>query len=137
MGDQVGSHGTRVAGVIAAVGNNKVGVVGVNWQVSLIACKAFDSNFKGGDATIVACLNYAQTLKQQGVNIVATVAAWGGAPPSQALYDAIAAQMKVGILFVTAAGNNPIDQDIDGVNLYPADFDLPKHHRGFGYRSKR
>lgn len=124
MDDTVGSHGTRVAGVLGAVGNNKVGVVGVNWRVSLIACKAFDSNFKGSDGTIIACLNYAQTLKQQGVNIVATVAAWGGAPPSQALYDAIAAQMKAGILFVTAAGNNPIDQDIDGVNLYPADFDL-------------
>ena len=34
-------HGTHVAGTIGAVGNNSVGVVGVNWQVKIMPLKAF------------------------------------------------------------------------------------------------
>ena len=37
------SHGTHVAGTIGAVGNNGIGVVGVNWNVRLLACKMFDA----------------------------------------------------------------------------------------------
>ena len=36
-------HGTHVAGTIGAVGNNGIGVVGVNWNVKLLACKFFDA----------------------------------------------------------------------------------------------
>ena len=36
-------HGTHVAGIIGAVGNNNLGVVGINWNVQLLACKFLDS----------------------------------------------------------------------------------------------
>jgi subtilisin family serine protease len=120
-----GSHGTFMAGIIGAVGNNGVGVVGVNWQIGLMACKAFDSQGNGSDDSIIKCLDYALMMKQQrGVNIVATNNSGGGADYDQALYDAIVAQMNAGILFITAAGNG-LDEDEPFQTYYPANYDLP------------
>src|SRR6267142_1428517 len=42
-------HGTHVAGTIGAVGNNSIGVVGVNWQTRLMSLKFLDAN--GGGST--------------------------------------------------------------------------------------
>jgi subtilisin family serine protease len=42
-------HGTHVGGTIGAVGNNNVGVVGVNWNVRLMSCKFFDASGQGHD----------------------------------------------------------------------------------------
>ena len=123
MDDTVDSHGTHVAGIIGAVGNNALGVVGVAWQISLMACKAFDSTENGTDADIIACLDYAQTMKQRGVNIVATNNSYGGAPFDPALHDAILAQMQQGILFITTAGDVAMDEELG--EFYPANYDLP------------
>jgi len=125
MDDTIDSHGTHVAGIIAAVGNNARGVVGVNWLGSLMACKAFDNLEEGSDADIIACLDYALTMKQRGINIVATNNSFGGADFDPALYDAIAAQMKRGILFIATAGDTAIDEDISNIAFYPANYDLP------------
>jgi len=119
-----GSHGTFMAGIIGAVGNNGIGVVGANWQVGLMACKAFDSEGNGPDSAIITCLDYALMMKQRGVNIVAANNSGGGADYDPALYDAIAAQMNAGILFITAAGNGS-DEDIAQNTYYPANYDLP------------
>lgn len=45
--DDVG-HGTHVSGTIGAIGNNALGVVGVNWKVKILAVKTMGPN--GGDA---------------------------------------------------------------------------------------
>jgi subtilisin family serine protease len=119
-----GSHGTFMAGIIGAVGNNGVGVVGVNWQVSLMACKAFDSQGNGSDANIIACLDYALMMKQRGVNIVATNNSLGGAPYDPAMFDAIVQQMNAGILFIAAAANG-LDEDENFMAFYPANYDAP------------
>ena len=42
MDDQ--GHGTHTAGTIAAVGNNGLGVVGVNWNAKILACKFLDAD---------------------------------------------------------------------------------------------
>ena len=123
MDDTVDSHGTHIAGVIGAVGNNALGAVGVAWQISLMACKAFDSTENGTDADIIACLDYAQTMKQRGLNIVATNNSYGGAPFDPALRDAIAAQMQAGILFIATAGDVAMDEELG--EFYPANYDLP------------
>ena len=44
------SHGTHTAGTIGAVGNNGVGVAGVNWNVRILACKAFNASGSGTDS---------------------------------------------------------------------------------------
>jgi uncharacterized repeat protein (TIGR01451 family) len=116
-------HGTHVAGIIGAKGNNSVGVVGVNWNVQIMACKFLNSGGSGFTSDAIRCLEYVKLMKERGVNIVATNNSWGGGGYSQALYDAIAAQMDAGILFIAAAGNSGRDNDTG--NLYPASYYLP------------
>jgi subtilisin family serine protease len=114
-------HGTHVAGIIGAVGNNSLGVTGVNWTVALLACKFLDSSGSGTTADAITCLDYVAQQKQSGVNIVATNNSWGSTTYSQALGDAIAAQRQLGILFITAAGNNYSDEDQNP--FYPCGYD--------------
>lgn len=99
-------HGTHVAGTIGAVGNNNRGVAGVNWTASIMACKFLDASGSGNTADAITCLDYIATMKDRGVNIVASNNSWGGGAYSQALSDAIDAQRQRGILFVAAAGND-------------------------------
>ena len=94
-----------MAGIIGAVGNNGVGVVGVNWHVRLMPCKIFDATGYGTLAAAIACLDYVAMMKDRGVNIVATNNSWGDDEFSASLRDAIDAQRQRGILFVAAAGN--------------------------------
>ncbi len=118
-------HGTHVSGTIGAVGNNNAGVTGVNWQVTIIACKFMDSTGSGNNAGAIACLDYVAAQKDHGVNIVASSNSWGGAgfPFSQALMDAIDAQRARGILFIAAAGNSATDND--DAPFYPGSYSLP------------
>ena len=95
-------HGTHLAGIIGAVGNNLLGVVGVNWNVKIMACKFTDVAGLGTVADALACLDYVADMKDRGTNIVATNNSWGIYGYSQALYDAISTQQEKGILFITA-----------------------------------
>ena len=106
--DDVG-HGTHVAGTIGAVGNNGLGVVGVNWQVKLLSVKIFSADDTSGSAGAVEGYDYLVALKRRGVNIRVVNNSWGGPVPSQALYEAICAADAAGILTVCAAGNSSHD----------------------------
>jgi len=64
--DQVG-HGTHVAGVIGARGNNGKGICGVAWQVKLMILKASAADEVPSDSVIIECLEYA---KNKGAHIV-------------------------------------------------------------------
>jgi thermitase len=114
-------HGTHVAGTIGAVGNNGIGVVGVNWNVKIMACKFLDAKGSGYITDAIECLNYFGTQKAAGLNIIATNNSWGGGGYSQALYDVINAQRE--ILFIAAAGNSGTNNDITA--SYPSNYDLP------------
>jgi subtilisin family serine protease/subtilase family serine protease len=109
-------HGTHSAGTIGAVGNNGAGMAGLNWNIGMKACKFLDNNGLGTIAGAVACLDYITHLHDGGLPILATNNSWGGAPYSQALYDAIDAHRQRGILFIASAGNDSRDARI----FYPA-----------------
>ena len=104
-------HGTHVAGTIGAVGNDGRGVVGVNWQVSLLPLKFLSDSGSGSTSAAIAAINYATALRNRGVNIVATNNSWGGGGFSSSLRDAIRAHGQAGILFVAAAGNESANND--------------------------
>jgi hypothetical protein len=106
------SHGTHVSGIIGAVGNNSIGVVGVNWNVSIMACKFLNSDGEGYTSGATECLDYVKAMKDRGVNIVATNNSWGGGGLSQFLWEAIEAQREAGTLFIGAAGNSGNDNDV-------------------------
>ncbi len=71
--DDAGGHGTHTAGTIGAVGNNALGVVGVNWTVKIMPIKIYSP--AGTDSTSAMLVNayaYIRMMKLNGVNIRAT-----------------------------------------------------------------
>ena len=114
------NHGSHVAGIIGAVGNNGIGVVGVNWNISIISCKFLGADISGPISSAIECLEYFKLMKERGENIVATNNSWlivdyNGTGPgsfSQGLYDAIEEHRKSGILFIASAGNFGLNSDI-------------------------
>lgn len=114
-------HGTHVSGTIGAVGDNGVGVAGVNWQVSIMGLKFLSGSGSGSTSGAIAAINYATRMRRDfGINIVATNNSWGGGGFSAGLRDAIEAGGQAGILFVAAAGND--GRNNDATASYPASY---------------
>ena len=116
------NHGTHVAGIIGALGNNATGVVGVNWNVKIMPLKFLDSSGSGLTSDAINVINYAVAMKQSGVNIRVLNNSWGGGGFSNALQEAISAANDAGILFVVAAGNE--SNNNDSSPTYPSNFDV-------------
>jgi subtilisin family serine protease/methionine-rich copper-binding protein CopC len=127
-------HGTHVAGTIGGVGNNGSGVVGVNWNVKLMALKFLSASGGGTTADAIEAVSYATMMHNlwvatggaKGANIRLTSNSWGGGGFSQALMDAIAAagtSSGGGMLFVAAAGNEGTNND--SLPHYPSSYNLP------------
>src|SRR6266403_2156578 len=116
-------HGTHVAGITGAATNNAVGVAGINWNIQILPCKFINSQGFGDLGGAMTCLDMVKSLKDSGINIVASNNSWGVSGFSQALSDAIAAQQQGGMLFIAAAGNDFLDNDL--APGYPADYALP------------
>src|SRR5262249_19917907 len=93
-------HGTHVSGTIGAVGNNGIGVTGVNWNVRLMALKFLGADGSGTTDDAVRAILYAV---QNGAVVLNN--SYGGTEFSQALSDAIAFADAHNALFVAAAGN--------------------------------
>ncbi|GAB4536033.1 MAG: hypothetical protein Fur0020_03780 [Thermodesulfovibrionia bacterium] len=112
-------HGTHVAGIIGAVGNNGDGVTGVMWNVKLMPLRFLNS--QGGGTTIDAihAIEYAVANGARVIN-----ASWGGYDYSLSLYNAISSANNSGVLFIAAAGNDENNND-GQTPLYPASYDLP------------
>ena len=115
--DELG-HGTHVAGIAGAVGNNGLGVAGVAWQAKLMALKFLDSQGEGSDADAIECINYA---REQGARIINS--SWGGLDFNPLLGEAIEEANAAGIYFVAAAGNESSNND-DQPN-YPSSYAYP------------
>ncbi len=109
-------HGTEVAGIIGAVGNNGTGVAGVCWNVRIMSVK-FISYGSGTVADAISALNYAA---DQGARVVNC--SWGGTSYSAALESAFADLKNAGVLVVTSAGNS--GKDTDTSSHYPSNYDL-------------
>jgi len=118
-------HGTHVAGIIGAAGNNGMGVAGIDWQVSLMALKFEDSHGIGFTSSMLAALNYARMMRRdRGINVVATNNSWEtSSGHSVVVENAIRAQGDAGITFVAAAGNNATNND--AIPRYPGSYRLP------------
>lgn len=115
-------HGTHVAGTIGAVGDNQRGVVGVSPNVSLMAIKVFRPNGYAYDSDILEGLQFIADKIDQGVNIVAANASYGGAGYSSIIKDAIETLGKKGVVFCAAAGND--GEDNDQQKHYPSSYTL-------------
>lgn len=114
----VRGHGTSVAGVIAAEGNNASGVAGVMWRAGLMSLRVLDSSGKGTVADAVEAIDYAAANGASVINL-----SWGLDELSFTLRDALARASARGAVVVCSAGNG--GRDINGTPYFPASFDLP------------
>jgi subtilisin family serine protease len=117
-------HGTHVSGTIGAVGNNSVGVVGVNWNTSIMGLKWINQYGYGVTSDAISAIEFAVKAKIAGVNVRVLSNSWRQLDGfSQALLDEINRANTNDILFVAAAGNNSSNNDI--TPLYPASYNAP------------
>lgn len=96
-------HGTHVAGTIAAVGNNNLGVAGVTWKAKIMCLRALNANGVGLTSDLLEAVLYANA---NGAHIMNN--SWGGYGGSQAVKDAFDASTTVA---VCAAGNESNNND--------------------------
>jgi subtilisin family serine protease len=98
-------HGTHVAGTIAAVGNNGIGITGVSWSAKIMALRFLDAWGSGTTADAISAIEYASAM---GADIINN--SWGNSTytPSEPLKEAIEAS---GALVVCAAGNSGWNND--------------------------
>ena len=111
-------HGSHTAGTIGAVGDNGIGVTGMNWTVQLMPLKFLNAGGGGSTANAIAAVNYAASFEDGSGNKIVRITnnSWGGGRRSKALQDAIAAS---GALFVASAGNSGSSKA-----KYPAGYNL-------------
>ena len=83
-------HGTHVSGILGAVGNNGIGIAGLNWTTRIIALKMLNDNGYGTTAMEVAAINYLvgvlrnnSNLKLPAVNF--SLGGWDDYTPTEAL----------------------------------------------------
>ncbi len=121
-------HGTHTAGTIGAVGNNLLGVTGVNWNVRMMTIKIYDNDGFGTTAAmLINAYNYVRMMKNRGVNIRVTNNSYGGCDEAcgydQATKDAIDALGATGVLQVFSAGNS--NQNLEATPFYPTSYTTP------------
>lgn len=102
---QVG-HGTWVAGVLGALGDNGRGVAGVSWNVSILDINTADPEVTCGgpsDAGTIAAIAHAT---RQGADIVNLSLGGPALSCPRALQDVIDAARAAGTAIIAAAGNS-------------------------------
>ncbi len=110
-------HGTAVAGMLGAVGNNGIGISGVLWKTQMLAVKVLDSGLNGTGSGIAAGVIYSVDAGARIINL-----SLSGDDFSTPLYEAIRFARDHRVIVVCAAGNN--GRDIRFTPAYPASFDL-------------
>jgi subtilisin family serine protease len=112
-------HGTLMAGILGAVGDNGKGVVGVAWRVQIMAAKCLDGAGNGSDSDLITCIDYARTNGARVINMSLDSNAY-----SQSLSNAIYSARNDGIIFVASCGNGPPSVNVDVTPRYPSCYNI-------------
>ena len=120
-------HGTHVAGIMGGVGNNGIGVAGMNWQTTILPVKWMHNAAGGETSALIEALQFEVLAKQEGVNVrvVNDSDSFFGTTKSEALENEIEVLGANNILFVTSAGNTGNNNDEVAVQRYPCSYDKP------------
>lgn len=112
------SHGTHVADIVAAVGNNGIGIAGANWNAKIMPIKVFQSSGKGDAATIAKGITYAANKGATVINM-----SFGSGAVSLTMKNALASAYATAVL-VASAGNDgmPIGPCAGCGPIYPGAF---------------
>lgn len=115
-------HGTLVAGVIGAAGNNGEGVAGASWNVRIMPLRVLDSAGFGSTLSVRDAIEYATANGAQIINI-----SFSGPNYSQLLADALWEAHQAGVVVVAAAGNEGDTEQGGNMNQFPS---YPACYRG-------
>lgn len=105
-------HATIVAGVIGAVGNNGIGITGINWRVRILPVQVLTADGDGSIGDIIRGINYAVDMGADVINL-----SFVGNQNTVALNTALQRAYDAGVIVVTAMGNE--NQNLDQQPLYP------------------
>jgi len=110
-------HGTAVASLIAAVGNNNIGISGVAWRAKLMPLVALSQDGYGRDQDVIDAIRYAVAHGADIINL-----SFMGSDYDSGLADAIREATSQGVLVVSAAGNSNVKEgdNLDTQPTYPA-----------------
>jgi outer membrane protein assembly factor BamB/subtilisin family serine protease len=108
-------HGTRVASIIGAVGNNGIGMSGVAWRVQLMILKHAGEDGMSFASDTARAIDYAIAHNASIINC-----SFGNGSFSETMWVAIQAARKAGVTIVAAAGND--SRSIDLSPFYPAGY---------------
>ncbi len=114
-----GSHGTHVAGIVSALGNNGFGVIGVagiTANIKIMPVKILDEYGDGYVSDVIEGIQYAKKMGAKIINL--SLEADESVSQINSLDDAI--KDAPDKLFVVAAGNG--SEDLNSENIYPASF---------------
>jgi subtilisin family serine protease len=110
-------HGTHVAGIAGAVGDNGIGIAGAVWNVKLMHIKVFQASGFGNTSQISEGVEYAYSNGATILNM-----SFASATYSQTLRDMLATAYSTSML-VAAAGNSGSCIEGPGCHyFYPAAF---------------
>ena len=113
-------HGTHVSGTIGAVGNNGIGVAGINWQIQIMALKFLDETGNGLISNGIEAIEYGI---DNGADILNN--SWGTPFPVSGLTSAVGATDAAGLVFVASAGNDSDNTDTGFRSNYPSAYSTP------------
>lgn len=111
-------HGTHVAGIIGAVGNNNLGVVGVAWKTKIIPLKVGDTKNPPNVGAVLPAIYYAIKMKLPIINLSFATGGY-----SRMLFNAFKEANESGMLIVASTNNK--NKDDDRSPNYPSSFNLP------------
>ncbi len=114
-------HGTIVAGVIAASGNNATGISGITWKVQIMPLKVLSDDGKGDTYSVTKAIDYAVANNADIINLSFVASHY-----SRALEAAIRRAYEAGVIIVAASGNDENGGngvDLDKTPLYPVCYD--------------
>lgn len=112
------SHGTIIAGIIAASGNNREGISGITWQAKIMPLRALNDQGDGRITNVVRAIDYAVSNGADIINL-----SFVGFTYNQALQEAIQRAYEAGVIVVAAAGNEQATaqgKNTDTSPIYPA-----------------
>ncbi|MDD5032477.1 MAG: S8 family serine peptidase, partial [Patescibacteria group bacterium] len=110
-------HGTIVAGIAAAVGNNGKGITGVTWKTLIMPLRVLNDKGEGRTSEVVRAIDYAIANNADVINF-----SFVGFGYSKALAEAIKRAYDAGIIIVAAAGNEQEEGEgysLDKTPMYP------------------
>jgi len=113
-------HGTIVAGVAAASGNNASGVAGVTWKAQIMALRILDGAGQGNTSNVIKAIDYAIANGAHIINL-----SFVGLGYSKSMESAIRRAYEAGIVIVAAAGNDEGGEgySLDKLPMYPVCYD--------------